>query len=491
MEISYRIKERVTGYIRKNELIKQGDTIIIGVSGGADSMCLLFLLSDISASLGVKIKVLHVEHGIRGEASVKDAEYVENICDKKGIDCRVINIDAASYAKDNSLTLEEAARILRYEAFENYRLELINSGEQSVKIAVAHHMNDQAETVIFQMLRGSGIKGMGGMNPQRENIIRPLLCLSREEILLYLSENHIIYRTDESNEDNAYSRNFIRNEILPKLENIQPQAVTHISEMAEELRDVERYLCKKAEEIYKRAATEAEGPGRDDNDLRLSIKVLTGEEEVLQRAVLRMAVGRFIPNRKDVGRTHFDSIMSLIEKGSGKSVNLPKGVVVSRQGDALIFRKESEELTAGAGLYRISEPVKLQEILKEPKSLTVGEGQEINIRAYSRPDGFEIPRNAYTKCFDYDKISNGMQIRNARPGDYLVIDSDGHRKDLRDYFVNEKIPAVIRGEVLLVADGSHILWVMGYRISEQAKITKDSNTILEISVTGGFPWEKK
>lgn len=491
MEISYKIKERVIGYIRKNELIKQGDTVIIGVSGGADSMCLLFLLSDISDSLGVKIKVLHVEHGIRGEASVKDAEYVENICDKEGIDCKVINIDASSYAKDNSLTLEEAARILRYEAFEEYRQELTDNNEHSVKIAVAHHMNDQAETVIFQMLRGSGIKGMGGMSPQRENIIRPLLCLSREEILIYLSENHINYRTDESNEDNAYSRNFIRNEILPKLKNIQPQAVSHISEMAEELRDVEKYLFKKAEEIYNRAVIEAAANDRGDNELRLSIKVLAVEEEVLQRAVLRMAVGCFIPNRKDVSRTHFDSIKGLIEKGSGKSVNLPKGIVVSRQGDELIFTKETEEKTVCAGLYKISESVNQQEVLREPKRLTVGEGQEISIRAYSRPAGFEIPQNAYTKCFDYDKISNGLQIRNVRPGDYLVIDSDGHRKELKDYFVNEKIPVALREEVLLVADGSHILWVMGYRISEQAKIKKDSNTILEISVTGGFPWEKK
>lgn len=493
MEISFKIKEKVTNYIVRNDLIKQGDTIIIGVSGGADSICLLFLLSEISSSLGSKIKVLHVEHGIRGEASLKDAEYVKKLCDDKGIDCRVINIDAARYARENSLTLEEAARILRYRAFEEYRLELAKketADNETVKIAVAHHLNDQAETVIFQMLRGSGIKGMGGMSPRRDNIIRPLLCLSREEILLYLSENHIDYRTDESNKDNTYSRNYIRNDILPRLEELQPQAVTHISEMAAELRDVEAYLGRQAEPVYNRAVTV--GNSNDNKEeILLNLPMLDGEEEVLIRAVLRMVVSRFIPNRKDVGRNHFDAIMSLIEKGSGKSVNLPKGVIVSRQGDELIFRRGQIKTEAKGSIYKVSIDIKTDELFTESEQINLGEDNEITVRAFMKTEGFAIPRNTYTKCFDYDKITNGLQIRNAQPGDYLVIDGDGHRKELKDYFVNEKIPSELRDEVLIVADSSHVLWVIGYRISEQAKITENTKKILEISVTGGFPWEKK
>ena len=229
MEISFKIKEKVTDYILKNQLIKEGDTVLIGVSGGADSICLLFLLSEISEKIGFSIKVIHVEHGIRGKASLDDADYVRGLCNEKGFELKTVHVDALSYAEENSLTLEEAARILRYRAFEEY-WENMSHGEYDggFKIAVAHHINDQAETVIFQMLRGSGIKGMGGMSPQRENIIRPLLCLTKEEILLYLSENNLSFRTDESNNDNSYSRNYIRNDILPRLNEIQPQAEIHI-----------------------------------------------------------------------------------------------------------------------------------------------------------------------------------------------------------------------------------------------------------------------
>lgn len=482
MEISFKIKEKVTDYILKYQLIKKGDTVIIGVSGGADSICLLFLLSEISDKIDFTVKIIHVEHGIRGEASLEDAEYVKKLCDDKNLEIKTIHIDAKAYAEENSLTLEEAARLLRYKAFEDYRTELLkqagNNLDNDVSIAVAHHINDQAETVLFQMLRGSGIKGMGGMSPKRENIIRPLLCLTREEILLYLSENHIDYRTDESNNDNTYSRNYIRNVILPRLNEIQPQAAEHISEMACELRDVEAYLMKQAEPIYKKAAV------KDGEELRLNLNDFTDVDEVHIRAVIRMAVGEFVPNRKDIGRNHFDAIMGLIQKGSGKSVNLPKGIVVSRQGERLILRR---------GQRVKEEPVCIDIDVKKDtfKRIEVGGEREAEVRVFSKPNGFDVSRNTYTKCFDYDKIKVGLQIRNARPDDYLVVDKQGHRKDLKDYFVNEKIPADLRDEVLVVADGNHALWVIGYRISEQGKITEETKNIIEISITGGFPWEKK
>lgn len=486
MESSFRIKEKVTNFIIDNKLISQGDTIIIGVSGGADSICLLFLLSEISDLIKYDIKVIHVEHGIRGKESLEDAEYVKKVCRDLKIDCRVINIDALKYSKEQSLTLEEAARILRYRAFEDYRREL-GEGGQKVKIAVAHHINDQAETVIFQMLRGSGIKGMGGMSPEREGIIRPLLCLRRDDILLYLSENHINYRTDESNKDNTYSRNYIRNDILPRLAEIQPQAETHISEMAAELRDVENFLTRLAEPIYKKTVRVS----KNGKEIVLNLSELAGEEEVLIKTVIRMVISDLVPNRKDIGRNHFDAIWRLIGKGSGKSVNLPKGVVVSKQGDSLIFRCDEDGEECGDSIYRICKDVNIKAAFSEQIQVRIGDEHEVVVRAFEKPEGYVIPRNTYTKCFDYDKISNGLQIRNAKPGDYLFIDEAGHRKDIKDYFVNEKIPVNQRDNVMILADGSHVIWVMGYRISEQAKITEETTKIIEISVTGGFPWERK
>lgn len=470
MDNSYRIEKKVSDFVSANQLIEKGDTVVIGVSGGADSTCLLFLLLELSKRIGFTLKVIHVEHGIRGEASMDDATFVEKMCEDLGVPCKSVHIDAIAYAKSHSLTLEEAARVMRYRLFEEYRDEIkvsvSDEGDDSlvrnVKIAVAHHMNDQAETVVFQMLRGSGIKGMSGMSPKRDHIIRPLLCLSREEIIEYLNEKGISYRTDESNNDNSYSRNYLRNELIPKMESLQPQAVSHINEMATELREIEAYLCRQARPIYEAAVR------RDKEGLYLNVPKILQVDPVLVRTVIRMAVSECVPNRKDVGRSHFEAIIKLLDKGSGKRVILPKGIMVERQGDEIVFLREGSE----AEEYDFAEG-------------------SVSVRIFEKPEGFVVSRSNYTKCFDYDMITDGLKIRTAEPGDYLVIDAAGHKKDIRDYFVNEKVPARLRDKVMLAVDGNRVMWVLGYRISEQFKVTDKTKTIIEISVTGGFPWEKK
>ena len=539
MDNSYRIEKKVSDFVSANQLIEKGDTVVIGVSGGADSTCLLFLLLELSKRIGFTLKVIHVEHGIRGEASMDDATFVEKMCEDLGVPCKSVHIDAIAYAKSHSLTLEEAARVMRYRLFEEYRDEikvsisydgdgrctaessaskaLMKDGDdglvRNVKIAVAHHMNDQAETVVFQMLRGSGIKGMSGMSPKRDHIIRPLLCLSRAEIIEYLNEKRISYRTDESNNDNSYSRNYLRNELIPKMEGLQPQAVSHINEMATELREIEAYLCRQARPIYEAAVR------RDEEGLYLSVPKLLQVDPVLVRTVIRMAVSECVPNRKDIGRSHFNAIMELLDKGSGKKVNLPKGVVVERQGDELVFLHESLYVCTHANIHarlsasdctRESDDANQDALLCEEQkaaayeSIDISlscEGSEaeeydfaegsVSVRIFEKPEGFVVSRSNYTKCFDYDMITDGLKIRTAEPGDYLVIDAAGHKKDIRDYFVNEKVPARLRDKVMLAVDGKRVMWVLGYRISEQFKVTDKTKTIIEISVTGGFPWEKK
>lgn len=512
MDNSYRIEKKVSDFVSANQLIEKGDTVVIGVSGGADSTCLLFLLLELSKRIGFTLKVIHVEHGIRGEASMDDAAFVEKMCEDLGVPCKSVHIDAIAYAKSHSLTLEEAARVMRYRLFEEYRNEtqvsisgktsvesltskaLMKDGDdglvRNVKIAVAHHMNDQAETVVFQMLRGSGIKGMSGMSPKRDHIIRPLLCLSRAEIIEYLNEKRISYRTDESNNDNSYSRNYLRNELIPKMESLQPQAVSHINEMATELREVEAYLCRQAEPIYEAAVR------RDEEGLYLSVPKLLQVDPVLVRTVIRMAVSECVPNRKDIGRSHFEAIIKLLDKGSGKRVILPKGIMVERQGDEIVFLHVNDcdgnkSFSMGHNQNMpISIDISLSCEGSEAEEYDFAEGS-VSVRIFEKPEGFVVSRSNYTKCFDYDMITDGLKIRTAEPGDYLVIDAAGHKKDIRDYFVNEKVPARLRDKVMLAVDGKRVMWVLGYRISEQFKVTDKTKTIIEISVTGGFPWEKK
>ena len=231
--------EKVLDYIRKNGMVQRGDRIIAGVSGGPDSVCLLFLLDKYKETLGISLEVVHMEHGIRGKESLEDAAFVENFCRKLAIPCHTYHRDIPKLAREWKCSGEEAGRRARYEAFEEVRGK--NGG---TKIAVAHNRNDQAETVLFHLVRGSGLSGLSGIRPVRGNIIRPLLCLTREEIEDLLRKENLPFRTDATNLETDYARNRIRLNILPLLrEELNPRTCEHLAETAERLALAEDYLA--------------------------------------------------------------------------------------------------------------------------------------------------------------------------------------------------------------------------------------------------------
>ena len=485
MEISYQLRERVFRYISEQHLIEQGDTVIAGVSGGADSVCLLFLLLDLKERLQINVMVLHVEHGIRGESSRQDAQFVGELCRLHDIPFQICSVDATGYAKEHKVTLEEAARILRYDAFADAAA---TYGDEHVKIAVAHHRDDQAETVLFQMARGSGLRGLGGMHPKRDRIIRPLLTCSRRDLELYLSENDIPYVTDETNQDNQYARNRIRNEILPALKEIQPGCVDHIASAAGELQEIDAFIRKQAAPAYERITEKNEG------SLQIGLCDFSGLDPVIQKEIIRMAIGEFVPAKKDILRSHIESIVALAGKENGKELHLPQGVVITKTEQSLLFQKSG---TREAGLHTEGAWIlcTLPETeLSVAKDVSISPDQVIRSRVFPYRKGLTIPEDIYTKWLDYDRIKNGLQIRTRRIGDYLCIDDAGHKKSLQDYFVNNKIPAGIRDQVLLLADGDHVVWIPGFRISAQYKITDRTENVIELQVMGGIleeKWEKR
>lgn len=477
MEISYQLRERVFRYITEHNLIEKGDTVIAGVSGGADSVCLLFLLLDLKERLGINVAALHVEHGIRGEDSKKDAQFVEELCRLRHIPFEMREVDAAGYAKEYKMTLEEAARILRYGAFTEA---ISRYGEKHVKIAVAHHRDDQAETVLFQMARGSGLRGLGGMHPMRDQIIRPLLTCSRRDLELYLLENDLPYCTDETNLDNQYARNRIRNVILPQLKEIQPGCVEHIASAAAELQEIDAFLKKQAEPVYAQITETKAGC------LQIRLRDFDALDPVIQKEIVRMAIGEFIPAKKDILRRHIESIVALTGKENGKELHLPQGVLIKKTENVLVFqrgewRENSAEWT-GPWILVAEGDTEVEianEVLLDPEHV-------FKSRIFPCRDDLTIPQDTYTKWLDYDRIKNGLLIRTRRSGDYLCIDDAGHKKSLQDYFVNNKIPADIRDQVLLVADGDHVVWIPGYRISTQYKITDQTRNVIELQITGGL-----
>ncbi|MBQ5386985.1 MAG: tRNA lysidine(34) synthetase TilS, partial [Lachnospiraceae bacterium] len=228
--------DKVRNFIQTNELLEHGEQVTVGVSGGADSVCLLFVLLDLQEEYDLKVQAVYVEHGIRGEESVEDGRFVEKLCISKGVPFRQADVDAPELASLEHMSLEEAARRLRYEAL----IQTAKHGDKGGKIAVAHNADDNVETIIYQMARGTGIRGLCGMEPlsprkDGTKIIRPLLCVERGEIEMYLADKEQDYVTDSTNADDNYARNRIRHDILPILREINSEAVAHINESAKQL----------------------------------------------------------------------------------------------------------------------------------------------------------------------------------------------------------------------------------------------------------------
>ena len=602
---------------RANRMIERGMKVVVGVSGGADSVCLLAGLVSLREELGISLVAVHVEHGIRGEESLADAAYVAELCERWNVKLSVERIDVEAVARERGLTVEEAGRTVRYEVFARIARE-----QSADRIAVAHNRNDQAETVLWNLARGSGVRGLGGIRPVRGRIIRPLLFTERSEIEAYLRAQGIRWRTDRTNLETAYTRNRIRLELLPWLtERLNVQAVDHIAQAAQRLWEVQDYLEAQTAQAAQRSvfagswetgivpvgraaekpaaerhATKTENRGRDS--FFLYLPEYRRESPLIQKELLkyclRLAGGG--SGLKDVGSVHLESLQALCEQPCGKACSLPGRMTAVREGEYVRFI--SNRAVPGRGnesfglrdpngrprvsadqpdgyqkrtgepdrhCERVSQPDGCQERTSEPDRRSewvsqpdgcqerIGEPDRRSERV-SQPDGCQertdepdrhhervsqpdarfgvqnqpdryptaglqpwqqdnpefpvdteramdlgrftayaaiLPNSPdimseihqekkYTKWLSYDTIYSNVCFRKRRAGDYLVVNADGGRKKLKDYLIEQKIPRAMRDSLWLLADGSHILWVVGWRISEAAKVTRNTQKILKI-----------
>ena len=423
---------RVLDYINKYNMFKAGNRVVVGLSGGPDSVCLLFVLWELREKLGISIKALHVHHGIRGAEADRDEAFCEKICSDKGIPFESIHVDAPAKAKSEGLSLEEAARILRYEALNNVPAD---------KIAIAHNADDNAETVIFNMCRGCGIDGLKGIVPVRDNIVRPLLEIRKNAIVEFLDDAGIPYIYDSTNSNKEYSRNGIRADVIPGLQDVNEAAVNHILHMTEKIQIVADYFDHMVEKFL------------DDNlsPMGLDINSILSQEPLMQNMIIKKYLSIYMPDEKDVSEKHIEQTLSICNDGPERYVDLPHKKRVTSAGGKLFF-----------------DGIKMPEY-------------DVVIKDFERPKGVLIPTNSYTKWLDYDKIKGDVVIRTRQSSDYLVINSSGGRKSLKDYFIDQKIPKYIRDEIKLVCEGNHVLWVVGYRISEDVKVTDETSHILELS----------
>jgi len=300
------------------------------------------------------------------------------------------------------------------------------------------------------MFRGSGLRGLGGIRPVRNTIIRPLLCLTREEIEAYLRETGISWCEDSTNRECRYVRNRIRNELLPWVrENINDRAGEHILNIASLASCADEYFCDQAEKILS-----------EENPFSIRTKIFDRQPDILKEYLVRAMISRVSENQRDISSKHIKAVCNLKGPGSGCEVMLPFGLKAHRGYEILEIRRQEEISDADEDQMRVV------------------------MRTFSYEKDLEIPKNQYTKWFDYDKIKDMLSVRNRKSGDYFLI-SGGKRKLLKRFFIDEKIPEERRGTIKLLTEGSHVLWVIGYRISEYYKITNTTRTILEVKICKG------
>ena len=489
--------------IEELHMISPGDMVLVGVSGGADSICLLLVLAALKESLSFSLEVVHIEHGIRGEESKADAVFVQETCKRIGISCHTEYVDVPGFCEETGLGIEEGARILRYREFTRLAQLL------KAKVALAHNIEDNAETVLFQMARGSSLAGLCGMQPMREDeqgvtYIRPLLSIHRKQIEEFLQGQGMEYRTDSTNAQLDYSRNFIRKEILPGLQTINAQAVEHIQGAAESLSEIKDYLAFEVEKAWSQVLLhvqqedEVGATALNACSVRLNIDKLLGLHKVLQKEIIYRAIAEVSGGKKDIATVHVIEVLGLCENQSGKRISLPNEIEARRDFDSLcLYKKEqivpeegaNSEETSTEDVCMVSRE-RLQRLFETKEALEIpllAQGGRLTISILGKKENSgEIPQKTYTKWFDYDKIKTGFCIRTRKSGDYLISDVFGHRKKLKQYFIEEKIAVEDRAHRWLLAQDSLIFWVVGGRMSEHVKITEDTKTIVEITYDGGI-----
>ena len=462
--------QKAIAWIEQHNMICKHDIVAAGVSGGADSLCLLFVLLEYQKKVPFELVVVHVNHGIREDA-VKDARFVREICGKENIPFYLKEADVAKLAKEQNLSEEEAGRKVRYEAFEE-ALEWYRKENRKGKIAVAHHQGDSAETLLFHLFRGTGIYGMSGILPVNGKIIRPLLTCSRKEIEEYLIKRGQGWCIDSTNEEDTYTRNRIRHHILGYADKeINEKATEHVAKAALQMVSLREYLEYEVEQMTAQVAE----CGKDF--IRVDIAKLKSYPELLQSQFLLMAIGKMLPGRKDIGFEHIKGILKLLNKPGTKKMNLPKNLEVVKEYQILWIKNkdnyvyvENKSADENKGNLEVGESYFLQD------------GSILEISLIKPEDLSRIEEKKYTKYFDYDKINNCLRLRFRQAGDYITINDLGQKKTLKEYFINEKVPADIRSKIPVIADGNHILWTIGYRISAYYKVTSETQKIVQIII---------
>ena len=462
---------KVMRFVKEQHMFDAKDYVVAGVSGGADSVCLLFMLLEIQKVIPIALHIVHINHQIRSDAAA-DAQYVEWLCAQHHLPFTLVEEDVAALAAREHCSTEEAGRQVRYQAF--YKV----LGTRRGKIAVAHNQNDSCETFLFHLFRGTALKGLSGIPAVRGIVVRPLLCLERTEIEAFLAQRQIKFRIDSTNFEDNYTRNKIRHHILAWAEKeISPAVVNHISAASAKVRDAYELI-----EDFTRQAMKTCVCIRDDSYYirEAPFAIL---HKTIQGYVIMEVLAQASGSSRDWESVHAEQIQGLFGKQSGRQIQLPYRLCAVRDYNGVVIGKVKAYQDKIDNFEEIVFKKKKKNRLLCGETLQIPWQQQgiLHFSLIKTKNLQNIPQKKYTKWFDYDTIKGSIVIRTRRSGDYLTVNAANQRKSLKSYFIDNKVPRELRGHICLIAEDSHVIWAVGGRISSYYKVSELTETILQVS----------
>lgn len=461
VDVIHKVKQTIEDY----NMISPGDKIVVGVSGGPDSICLLHVLNEIGNELHINIAAVHINHCLRGKDADEDEAYVKEFCRKINVEFYSKRVDVNKLSEKLNISCETAGRKARYDFFSE-----IMKKTGANKIAIAHNANDVAETILMRIMRGTGLEGLIGIKPVRENIyIRPLINITREEIENYCKENKLVPRIDKTNLQNIYSRNKIRLELIPYIrENFNSDIVNVLNRMSNSVASDNDFLMKISHEKYEKYCDNRK------EKVIISREAFSEHEAVLSR-IIREALSYVNGNLNNFDKMHIMQIIKLQKQSTGKLIILPNDIMVVNNYGCIEVKKRKEDNDKNHNkVFPICEGINVFPDLNLKVTTDIIDISDFKFCLMEKSD--------HIKYFDYDKIKNNINMRFRQEGDrFSPLGMNGSRK-LKDIFMDMKIPKDERYKIPLLCSGEDIAWIIGYRISEKFKIDSNTKKIMEINI---------
>ena len=470
-------EKKIAAFIKANRLFESDDRIVLGISGGADSTALLYAMVSLKSEdiLNADVICAHINHQLRGVDADVDEDFVLALAHDLLLPVTTKRVDVRDFARKNKLSIETAARQLRIETLLDIAKET-----NCAWIATAHHKNDNAETVLHRLVRGTGFRGLAGIWPLRFFdgdicFARPLLSVTRNEVIEYLQKRNLKWRTDHTNADCTYTRNFIRHRLLPAVQkDCAGSLVEQLSELAASAGKFYSLVCNCAEKVWPQITD------CSDDEIKLNLKMFLDQPLPVKVELVRRSLTAVGSGQRDVTQQHFKGILKLAEQNvTGRKIELPSGFIVHREYDYIVFARPEksstpDELINKSINVKIPGQTKFGQYVIEATALEADD---------CRIEKFKTEKTNCIEWFDLDNVKLPLEVRSRKPGDRFWPLGLEAEKKIGRFLTAAKVPRELRCKLLVIADTEKIIWLGPIRISEQTRVTKKTRKILQLHIT--------